>query len=115
MKEIEVNKDLVAYCGLYCGACSKYLKGKCPGCYENEKATWCKIRSCNKENNYQTCADCKEFSDLHDCKKVNNLFAKFFEIIFKSDRYACIDMIKEVGVEDFAKFMSENKQVTIKK
>jgi hypothetical protein len=40
MKEVLVNKDLVAHCGLYCGACGAYLKGRCPGCHENVKAGW---------------------------------------------------------------------------
>mgnify|MGYP001174253203 CR=1 FL=1 len=44
--------ELVAYCGLYCGQCTKYLKGKCPGCKENEKASWCKTRSCCIENDF---------------------------------------------------------------
>lgn len=49
----------VAYCGLYCGACRKWKKGKCPGCYHNEKASWCEIRKCCRENDYATCADCQ--------------------------------------------------------
>jgi len=39
MKTITSNAELVAYCGLYCGACGAYLKGRCPGCHENKKAT----------------------------------------------------------------------------
>ena len=46
MPAIQVNTDLVAHCGLYCGACKSYLNGKCKGCHENSKAAWCKIRSC---------------------------------------------------------------------
>jgi hypothetical protein len=30
-KENEMNKELIAYCGLYCGACGKNIKGKCAG------------------------------------------------------------------------------------
>lgn len=40
MKEIEADKNLIAACGLYCGACRKYLSAKCYGCHNNEKATW---------------------------------------------------------------------------
>ena len=43
MKEIVADPKLVAYCGLYCGACGAYLRGRCPGCIENYKATWCKV------------------------------------------------------------------------
>ena len=45
-KQIVVDKKLIAKCGLYCGACNSYITGKCPGCNENVKATWCKIRNC---------------------------------------------------------------------
>ena len=48
----------VAACGLYCGACRKFVKEQCPGCWENKKADWCKIRACNIEHNYKSCADC---------------------------------------------------------
>lgn len=114
-KEIKVDENLVAYCGLYCGACYKYLKGKCPGCKENEKATWCKIRTCNIENDLKSCAACKEFDDLHDCKKYNNAVSRVFEFFFRSNRYACIDMINKDGYEEFAKYMAENQLVSIKK
>ena len=51
---IAVNADLVASCGLYCGACRAHLAGKCAGCRENAKATWCKIRSCCAEKQVAT-------------------------------------------------------------
>jgi hypothetical protein len=37
MKDIVSNQELVAYCGLYCGACRAYRMDKCPGCHDNEK------------------------------------------------------------------------------
>jgi len=49
MKEIAADKDLVACCGLYCGACGAYLKGRCPGCRENSKACVLKIRELGLE------------------------------------------------------------------
>jgi hypothetical protein len=115
MKEIVADKKLIAYCGLYCGACRSYLKGKCPGCKENEKASWCKIRACNIDNKFESCAGCKTFSNVNDCKKYNNFIAKIFGIIFNSNRKGCIEMIKEQGYENFAKFMADNKLQSIKK
>lgn len=38
-KDLIGDEKLVAACGLYCGACHKFLTGKCPGCKENEKAS----------------------------------------------------------------------------
>ncbi len=46
MKEVVSNPDLVAYYGLYCGACGSYLKERYPGCHDNIKAKWCKIKVC---------------------------------------------------------------------
>ena len=115
MNDISVNTELVSYCGLYCGSCSKYIKGKCEGCAKNEKATWCKIRKCCIEKGISFCAQCDAYSDLKDCKMFDNFVARMFEFVFKSDRKAGIKMIKETGYEDFAKFMTENKLVSMKK
>jgi len=113
--EAENNKELVSYCGLYCGSCKKFVSGKCSGCFNNEKATWCKIRTCCIENNYSSCADCKEFDNIMECKKFNNFFSKIMTFIFKSDRYSSIGFIKQHGYEEYAKEMSEKKQMSIKK
>ena len=106
MKEIISDHQLVAYCGLYCGACKKYLQEKCEGCHENEKATWCKIRSCCIKNKYTSCAECKEFPNPNDCKFFNNFMSKVFGFIFKSNRAACIKQIKEIGVQAHADNMA---------
>jgi len=112
-EEVKVNQELIAYCGLYCGACGKYQSGKCPGCRLNEKATWCKIRVCCTDNGYHTCAECTK--NPHDCKKFNNFFSKLFALIFKSDREACLRRINEIGEVDYAREMAEKKIMTIKK
>ena len=115
MKTIAADKSLVAYCGLYCGACKKYLSGSCPGCHENRKASWCKIRSCNMEHGYSSCADCQEFADPMDCRKYNNFISRIFAVIFKSNRAAGIAMIRESGYEEFAQFMATHKLQSIKR
>lgn len=115
MKEVKEDPKLVSFCGLYCGSCGKYQKGKCPGCANNEKATWCKIRKCCIEKGIHSCAQCDEFSDVKDCRMFDNFVAKMFELVFKSDRKAGIKMIKESGYEEFTKYMAENKLVSIKK
>jgi hypothetical protein len=102
----EGDPKLVAFCGLYCGECGKYKHGKCPGCAENVKAGWCKIRSCCQEHQYSTCAACTQFSTVQDCGKFNNFMARVFGLIFRSDRPADIARIKEVGVEAYANEMA---------
>jgi len=105
---------LIAYCGLYCGNCKAFIKGKCPGCAKNEKAKWCKIRSCCIENNLSSCAQCTS-ADPQKCKKLNNFVSKIFEVIFRSDRPASIRYIKESGAEKYVAKMTETGQMSFKK
>lgn len=114
MKDIVSDKMLIAHCGLYCGACRKYLNGKCPGCRENSKAAWCKIRTCNQEAETASCADCTK-TNINDCKTFNNPIGKIFSFVFRSDRKACIQMIKDRGAEGFAQEMTLRKAQTIKR
>lgn len=104
----------VAYCGLYCGECKSRKKEKCPGCYGNEKATWCEIRKCCRENGYVTCADCR-IMPLKDCKKYNNVFAKVIGFVTRTERSKCIERIKITGVAAFAGEMKEKKQMSFRK
>jgi hypothetical protein len=115
MKDIISDAGLVAYCGLYCGACRRYLKGKCPGCHDNVKASWCGIRKCCIEHGYSSCADCAEFADPSGCKKFDNLISKIFALIFRSDRRACIMQIKDLGIDAHADDMAASKRHTIRK
>jgi len=115
MPEIQVNAELVAYCGIYCGACKSYLNGKCVGCHENSRAGWSKVRSCCMEKRIKSCADCGEFPDPRACKKFNNFISKLFGLILKSDRAACIAQIKQLGLDGHAKVMSAMKTQTIKR
>ena len=113
MKEITINPQQIAACGLYCGACKKFLNGKCPGCKENEKASWCKIRKCCQEKGFHTCADCDKV--VENCKIHNNFVGKIFAFLFNSDRTACIRYIRENGEDAFAEKMAKDKQMTMKR
>jgi hypothetical protein len=115
MKAIIADSKLIAYCGLYCGACKSYLKGRCWGCAKNEKATWCKIRTCCAQNNYASCASCVKFGDVAECKKFNNFISKVFAFLFGSNRKGCIGAIKEKGLEGYAKDMAGKKLQSLKK
>jgi hypothetical protein len=115
MKEIIQDKNLVAYCGLYCGGCKRFLAEKCPGCRKNEKAKWCGVRTCCMDQDLGNCAECRTFADPMECKKFNNFMSKIFGLLFGSDRKACIKRIKEIGLDAFAGEMAEKKSHTIKK
>lgn len=113
MKAIESNTELIAACGLYCGACRKYLSDKCPGCHDNEKATWCKIRTCVKGQGLHSCAECRK--NVTECPTYSNLIGKIFAFFFKSDRPACIRYIREHGEQAFAEEMTRRKCQTMKR
>lgn len=115
MKEIIKDRNSIAFCGLYCGACKRYLDSKCPGCQKNEKASWCKVRKCCLENGKMSCADCTVHATASECKKFNNIFSKLFGFIFGSDRQASIDMIQEKGYEAYAEEMTRRKAQSVKK
>ena len=114
MTEVVADSKMIACCGLYCGACKRYLKGGCPGCTDNVKATWCKIRTCCLEAQHASCADCGEYSDPNDCRKFNNLFSRAVSFLLRSDRQACIKRIQNVGPEAYAEEMAAEKRVTLK-
>lgn len=75
MLDIQAKPEPVASCGLYCGPCRAHLKGKCPGCRDNAKASWCKVRTCCHGKGIATCAACGEFADPRQCGKFNNIVA----------------------------------------
>ena len=114
VKEIVADTGLVAFCGLYCGACRNYLNDKCPGCHDNAKATWCKVRTCCGETNYSSCAECKTFADPKDCKKFNNVISRAIGFILRSNRRACIMQIRQKGLQGHAEDMTLNKRRTIR-
>lgn len=114
-KPIIADKTLIAFCGLYCGACPRYLNEKCLGCIKNERAGWCQIRICCLKNNYLSCADCKDFADVNTCKKFNNFFSKLFAFIFRSNRKKCIERIKTAGLDTFAQEMAALKTHSLKR
>lgn len=114
MKEIVADAGLVAHCGLYCGACGKYLKGRCGGCHENELATWCKVRSCCRQEGYSSCAVCGTYADPRDCTKFNNFMSKAIGFVLRSDRRACILQVRDLGLLRHAENMALHKRQTIR-
>lgn len=113
MDKIKVDRRQIGACGLYCGACRKYAGGKCPGCRDNENASWCKIRKCCQEKGFHTCAECDK--DVKECKIHNNFIGKVFALIFRSDRAACIRNIRENGEQAYAEEMTRRGLQTMKK
>lgn len=115
MKQVTKDAALVAFCGLYCGACRAYLSERCPGCKKNTKAAWCKIRTCCIGSKYATCADCVDFSEVNDCKKFNNVISKIFALIFRSNRKACIEQIRAKGIGKHAELMTAARSHSLRR
>ena len=109
------DANLVAYCGLYCGACRAYKSGKCPGCQHNDKATWCAVRDCCRDRSANSCAECADFADAKDCRKFNNFISRLFGLVFRSDRAACIAQIRAVGLGRHAQIMAESGRQSIRR
>ena len=114
-ENVIADATLVAACGLYCGACRKYLAGKCPGCRRNEKASWCAVRTCNQQAGQNNCAQCIRYTDPMQCGKFNNVFSKFFALVFRSDRAACIAQIRAQGLDGHAQLMAGKKAQTLRR
>lgn len=90
------NTKLIAYCGLYCGTCGSYKKGKCKSCKDDGGFSRCKVRKCCIELHYQTCA---EYGKLADCKTLDNFISKIFAMVFHSNRKGNLKQIREMGLE----------------
>ena len=117
---MEINEKLVSYCGLNCGACPSFLKGKCKGCRGNTPDCAvgfrsCKVKPCCVENGYNTCADCKKYQSVNSCKDYSSPLVRFGEFISQTSRGKCIEMIKKDGIKPFLEFMENKKWLTMKR
>ena len=118
-KQIVKDENLIAYCGLYCGACPTYIKGKCEGCRGNSPKNavlykQCKVKPCCADNDFFTCADCTIYASPKECKKYNPLLLKIASWIESSDRSKAIEMIKTKGRAEFLTFMTDRNWVCFK-
>ena len=101
------NEPIVAYCGLVCTDCGAYKKQKCAGCFSDKPMyRRCPVKKCAGEKQLATCADCGEYENLKQCKKLNNFIAKVFQLIFRSDRIGNLEQIRKDGLESFKENLS---------
>lgn len=117
--KLTVNENLISYCGFYCGACPKFLKGECEGCRGDSPECAvgyhaCKVRPCCMEHGYTTCADCEKYASVKDCKDYNPVMIRIGQFVTRTSRRKGIEMIKEKGAAGFLNFMMERNWVTMK-
>ena len=93
---------VIAHCGLVCSDCGAFRKGKCTGCY-GEKPMFrnCPVKKCCLAGQRATCAECAEFPDLRQCRKLNNLISKLFGLVFRTNRIANLLRLRAVGPVEF--------------
>lgn len=93
---------ILAYCGLVCSECGMFLRAKCQGCHSDKPMYRnCKVKQCAEAREYTTCADCEDFQNLKECRKLYNLLSWFFGFIFRTNRIANLNKIREIGLEEF--------------
>jgi hypothetical protein len=102
-----VNEPVIAYCGLVCTNCGAYRRRKCAGCFSDKPMFRnCPVKKCAGEKHLTTCADCGEYKDLKQCKKLNSFVAKVFQVVFRSNRIGNLERIRKDGLELFKKSLS---------
>jgi len=96
------DEVIIAYCGLLCSDCGMFRKNRCLGCHsEKPKFRNCPVKKCAISHNYSTCAQCSDFENLRQCKKLNNIISKVFGFIFGANRIGNLNRIREVGLGKF--------------
>jgi hypothetical protein len=115
----EQIENLIAYCGIYCGACPSFTSGGCEGCRSKSAKSavrykQCAVKPCCVENGFFTCADCTIYASTKECKKYNPLLLRIASWVEGSDRSKAIEMIKEKGLTECAAFMEDKQWVCFK-
>ena len=98
----DTKEFILAYCGLVCSQCGMFIKRKCQGCHSKKPMYKnCKIKKCAQTKGHSSCAECRDFENLKECKKLHNLVSRFFGFIFRTDRIANLNRIREIGLDKF--------------
>ena len=109
------NPEILAPCGIYCGACPSLGK-TCLGCASQEmggvqkrKSKWgCKLRvCCYKEKGLEFCSDCLEFPCDKHRKKLMDSHPKDPRFQYRRDVAENLILIKELGEQRYLEDMKE--------
>jgi len=121
-----MSVELIAYCGLYCGACSfrvafeeknrkhvtampmkyDYLKNAplehCAGCRMDNRCGDCEIKDCAVERNLEYCSLCNDFP----CDKLNRFNND--GIPHHAESIGNLNLLKQMGTEKWADLQNEH-------
>lgn len=93
---------IVARCGLVCSNCGMFRTGKCAGCpSETPMFKNCPVKACAILHEHDTCAQCTQFGELKECRKLHNFISRAFGFVFRTDRIGNLVRIREVGLDAF--------------
>ena len=124
---IVINKELIAACGLYCGACGVYLATQdndidkikyyaaalgqtyeetlCDGCGAGRKSLFCTktctFINCKQEKGVENCVDCHEFP----CESLKDFKSK---MPHRTEIYDSMKRLKEIGEEEWLNEMQSH-------
>ncbi|MCG8688917.1 MAG: DUF3795 domain-containing protein [Desulfobacterales bacterium] len=120
-----MSNELIAYCGLYCGACSfkvafeqndrDHIKGmplkyekfrdspmeSCPGCRLENQCGKCDIKDCAEEKKLEFCSLCKEFP----CVKLEKFTSD--GVPHHSESIQNLKVIKKIGPSEWLALQNE--------
>ena len=117
MHPINIDKSLIASCGMNCGVCRAYLrdKNKCPGCNGSDlnKPKYCivcRIKNCEelKKTSANYCFSCKGFP----CARLKQL-DKRYRTKYGMSMIDNLKRIKETGIDNL--MVLENEKWTCEK
>ena len=98
---VNLNKELIAPCGMNCGVCLHYLRAnnKCAGCFSgrkvNGKSIKCAIKLC-KNRSGEYCFNC----DQYPCERLKRLDKRYREKYGMSE-IENLEVIKKSGINYF--------------
>jgi hypothetical protein len=110
---VQESSAELAYCGLVCSNCGAMRHGNCQGCHSPKPMhSRCLVKKCAMAKDISCCAECKEFPELRDCRKLNNFVSKIFGVIFRSNRIGNLETIRDVGTTVFLANCSKKRKET---
>lgn len=100
-----MKEELIAPCGMNCGICMAYLRGKnkCSGCHSDDtekraSCSKCVIKNCEVINSNESgfCFECPNYP----CKRLRQL-DKRYRTKYAMSMIDNLESIKKIGLSDF--------------